>query len=640
MQEPSERTVLGNFATTFRHEGVTTTFSHEGGVYRVRTDGPDGQLHDYPVRYVFGLYPLQQYLLDVGDGRLQALSVAWDCRAGRWFHLYQGQGIKPGDPLHWTGRGQNWNHMCADCHSTDVHKNYRDGKYATRYAEISVGCEACHGPGSEHARAGLGPLPVDLSPPPDHKFELDPATGSPRPVDPAYAFKEAQVCARCHARRHQFRDGWTPGEPLLDAYVPASLEDDLYFVDGQQKDEVFTYGSFLQSKMYRSGVACTDCHDAHTMRVKATGDSLCLSCHSSQRFAAPSHSHHQKVTCVECHAPTRTYMDVDPRHDHSFRVPRPDLSRALGTPNACTGCHQDKDADWAAAALREWFPHPLTPHFGTTLAAARRGDPAATQALLKLADDPLQPLIWRATALETLAGSSLLQDPDPWLRRLSIAAADPAEPQLQKMLKDPVRGVRIEAARALAASDVRELEEYLETLQRNADLPESQLNLGLVEQARGQVPKAVAAYREALRLDPGFVPAYANLADLLRATGNEAQSEAALREGLRRARPEERASLYYALGLWQVRQRQSKAALASLREAYRLAPADARLGLGYALALESSGQQAEAVKVLRHVLAGHPFDRDALTCLADWLKRSGRLSEAAIYAQRLKRLGP
>jgi len=153
MQVADAKTMLGNFnGAQFNYAGVTSTFTKRDGKFFARTDGPDGKLHDYEVRYTFGVDPLQQYLIEFPDGRFQALSIAWDVEKKRWFHLYPKQHVDSADELHWTRPSQNWNYMCADCHSTALRKNYDAGanRFRTQWSEISVGCEACHGPGSAH----------------------------------------------------------------------------------------------------------------------------------------------------------------------------------------------------------------------------------------------------------------------------------------------------------------------------------------------------------------------------------------------------------------------------------------------------------------------------------------------------------
>lgn len=659
MQEPTEKSVLGDFKNaTFTSHGVSTEFFRRDGGWWVRTEGKE-----HKVRYVFGVEPLQQLLLELPGGRLQALSVAWDTRKKRWFHLYPDEKLAPDDELHWTARSQNWNHMCADCHSTRLVKGYQPDshQYDTRYFEINVTCEACHGPGGQHPE-GPG-LPARLTPPPGRFQQIDPKTGSPRPEDNSYARREADLCARCHSRRHQFRDEWTPGDPLLDAFVPSLLESELYEADGQQRDEVYSYASFLQSKMYRAGVACSDCHDPHSLELRAQGNALCLRCHQAERFDVPSHTHHPVGSpggrCVECHAPARVYMEIDPRRDHSFRVPRPDLSLKYGTPNACNQCHQDKTTRWAADWFGKWYGNKHRPHFVEDFHAARQGAPGADARLARLAGDQSQSEIVRATALSLLAGSpralqallAALQDPDPLLRLAATRqmAALPPDLRVQSLsgvLGDPVRAVRMEAAVGLAGSasqlsepQQKELErglaEYLEAQLRNSDLPESHLNRGLLLLAQGKPAEAEAAYREALRLDPAFTPAYVNLADLKREQGRDEESEPVLREALELCPDHNRAEVYHALGLLQIRRKQPSQALSSLAEAYRRRPEGEGFALVYALALEQAGQKARAVQVLRKRLQSHPYDPQVLALMTTWL---GSTKEGQDCAARLMEL--
>jgi len=172
MADANEQSVLGNFNNAkFTYAGLTSTFFKRDGKFFVNTDGRDGKLTDSEIKYTFGVYPLQQYLVVFPDGRLQAISIAWDSRPKKdggqsWFHLYPNERITYDDELHWTRPSQNWNFMCADCHSTEVRKNYDPAtdKFQTRWAEISVGCEACHGPASRHlewAKARFPPLQTD-----------------------------------------------------------------------------------------------------------------------------------------------------------------------------------------------------------------------------------------------------------------------------------------------------------------------------------------------------------------------------------------------------------------------------------------------------------------------------------------------
>ena len=326
MQTASTDTVLGNFdGASVSYNTSTSRFLEDGDGFVVSTDGPDGQLQDYRVRYAFGVAPLQQYLLDTGGGRYQALSIAWDSRAReaggqRWFHLYPDEQVDHADVLHWTQPSATWNYMCADCHSTALKKNYdADSRsYATSYAEVSVGCEACHGAASLHvasARAG-GPVQSLAS--------LDEQSA------------QVNACAPCHSRRGQLAEGFQPSADMLDHYLPALLDEGLYHPDGQILDEVYVWGSFTQSKMYGQGVMCIHCHDPHNAGLKLSGNTVCTQCHNAAgradfpslpkaNFDSPEHHFHAPDSaggqCVACHMANKTYMVVDPRRDHSFRIP-------------------------------------------------------------------------------------------------------------------------------------------------------------------------------------------------------------------------------------------------------------------------------------------------------------------------------
>lgn len=424
MQKASGATVLGDFnAATFEHSGVTTTFSRSGDKFMVRTDGPDGALHDYEAAYTFGVYPLQQYLIAMPGGRYQALGIAWDSRpkdqgGQRWFHLYPDQKLAAGDRLHWTGRDQTWNYMCADCHSTDLRKNYdlSANAYSTTWSDIDVSCEACHGPGSRHVawaetRASAPALNEDqrkglvawLKATDQGRWEMNPATGIARRTEPRSSSAELEVCAGCHARRATIAPETGAGTAFLDAHLPALLEPGLYHADGQIDGEVFEYGSFLQSRMYHAGVTCTDCHAPHSLTLRAEGNALCSQCHLPAKFDVAEHHHHEPgstgAQCVSCHMPAKTYMVVHERRDHSFRVPRPDLSATIGTPNTCNQCHADKTAAWAAQQVASWYPagRQNRPHYGTALHAGRTGAAGAERLLDDLIADPDQPAIARAS---------------------------------------------------------------------------------------------------------------------------------------------------------------------------------------------------------------------------------------------------
>lgn len=663
MQVASDQAVLGDFNQahfTYSGTGITSTFFKRDGKFFVNTDGADGRLTDFQIQYTFGVTPLQQYLIELPGGKLQALSIAWDSRtkeAGgqRWFHLYPSEKVNYKDVLHWTRRSQNWNFMCAECHSTDLHKNYDPAtqRYHTTWKDINVSCEACHGPGSSHlAWAKHAPgwekiqgkgLEVLFDERRRVYWSTDLISGKVSRSAARITDKEIETCARCHSRRSQLSEDFVHGRPLMDTHEPANLQRGLYHADGQIQDEVYEYASFKQSKMFHAGVTCSDCHNPHTLKLRAPGSAVCMQCHAAVKYTATAHHHHKTgsvgADCLACHMPTKTYMGVDVRHDHSFRVPRPDQSVSLGTPNACTACHTGKPASWAAAQVHGWLGRDARGFqtFAPALAAARNSAPNAEAGLLALLDDPLQPTVVRATAAEELGAwqspvsvqalERALGDPDPQVRggALSSLANLPLPQRWQlaaPMLHDDVRTLRIDAAGMLAGVPAERMTpaqrtdmerasaEYLAAQKQNADTPEGLANLGNFYAARGEFAQAEAAYQSAIKLDADWIPTYVNLADLQRQMQRDPEAEQTLRAGLKRQPGA--AALHYSLGLLQVRSKNLKAAQVSLKQAAKLEPANAQYSYVYVVALHSAGQTREAQAVLGQALKRMPGDPSLL----------------------------
>jgi tetratricopeptide (TPR) repeat protein len=689
MAHASDATVLGDFNDAhFTYGDVTSVFFRRDGKFFVRTDGPDGKLQDFEIKFTFGVYPLQQYLIELPGGRLQALSIAWDSRpkaegGQRWFHLYPNDKIDFHDPLHWTRLQQNWNFMCAECHSTDLQRNYNPATktYATTYSEINVSCETCHGPGSRHVawaerKPGWQSIDVQtkgllvlLDERRGVTWSIDPQTGSAVRSTPRKTTREIETCALCHARRGPIWATIKPGAPIGDSHRVSLIEDPLYYPDGQIRDEVYEYGSFLQSKMFAKGVTCSDCHDPHSLKLRAEGNAVCEQCHAPEKFATAAHHHHKEgsagAQCVACHMPTRTYMVVDPRRDHSLRIPRPDLSASLGTPNACNGCHADKPSQWAEEHIKSWYgtPKPGFQRFGEILQAGSLGAPGARARLLVLAEETAQPAIARASALSRLDRVTnrqaletlrkLLRDPDPLVRRAAVAAyvGAPlaARRDLMAMLDDPIRDVRLEAARLVADLPAQRLtpeeqghrergiEEYVASQRSNADRPEAHHNLGLLFMTLGRPADAEREFKAALALDPSFVPAAVTLADLYRALGRDGEAEPILRNMI--ARYPEAAAPHHALGLWLVRAGRRAEAVEELKRAAELAPDDPRMAYVYAVALAQS-DRAKAIGELQRSLARHPYHRATLSALAAFSRDAGATADALRYAETLATLEP
>jgi Tfp pilus assembly protein PilF len=697
MAHATDKSVLGDFSdATFDYFGVKSRFFQKDGKYLVETDGADGKLATFEVKYTFGLDPLQQYLIEFPDGRLQALSIAWDTRpkdkgGQRWFHLYPNEEIRHDDVLHWTRLNQNWNFMCSECHSTGVRKGYdaANNRFATTFAEISVGCEACHGQGSRHvgwARergAWWPPGKIDdptmglterFSERRDATWLPNPETGNVRRSSAPRALRaEVETCGLCHARRSEFSEGWIPGQSLSDTHMLSPIGRGLYHADGQalDREESYNYGSFKQSKMFAAGVTCSDCHDPHSAKLRLAGDNTCLQCHTSEKYADVKHHRHETVNpplgCASCHLPERTYMIVDRRHDHSFRIPRPDLSVKLGTPNACNDCHKDKPPEWSAAAIERWHG-PNRKGFQNYAAAfhsAWNDEADAAKLLAVVAADRNTPAIARASAMSELStrltpvtlgiAKTSLADPDPMVR---IGALDMVQdlpldqrwPVASPLLSDPIRGVRIRAVSIL--SDVpparlteadrrlfdRAAEEFIGAQKFNADRPEARTTLGAFYARRGRSGEAETEYMAALRLSPQFAGASVNLADLYRQTGREAEGEKVLRNAVN-AVPVD-GGLHHALGLSLVRQKRLDDALVELRRAAELDRNNARYVYIYGVALHSAGHGPEAITYLRDYLSGHPDNRDIVMAIVSFSRDAGDAATALQYAEQAAKITP
>jgi len=678
MMEANETSVKADFNnTTFNYNGIISSFYKKDGKFMVQTDGPDGKLHDYEISYTFGVYPLQQYMIKFPKGMIQVLDPTWDSRSKeeggqRWYHIHKDDNVTAGDPLHWTGPNMNWNYMCADCHSTDLKKNYdaKKKEYHTTWNSINVSCEACHGPASIHL-SWVKNKEQNLSnkgfP---HTFgkSVKPWRERSETLKSFLQKQELNVCAKCHSRRSQLDDGFVPGDAFHDHYLPVGLDNNLYFPDGKIDDEVYMYNSFLQSKMYEAGVKCSDCHDAHSLERKGVGDKVCFSCHQSATYTAPSHHKHKSASkgasCISCHMPARTYMGVDSRNDHSFRVPRPDVSvEHPEVPNACNLCHTDKDATWATDAMKKWYGKvPLgKQNFSHALSSLRKNAADSPKELYAVLMSNA-PTIAKAAVTEYLGNYpskqtymttlQMLRNSDPMVRRSALIALEgfPLKMRIKetfKMLDDKIKIVRIEAARQLSTLKMGDLDaarkkkietvllEYKKTLDFTAERPETQLSLARYYEVEGSYEKAKVAYIEALRLQPIFVPAYINFSHFYQQRGQEKEAKKVLDEGIKKL--PEMAVLYHTLGLWYVRAKEVDKANENLKRAFILDKSNARFAYIYAVSVGEKSPK-KAIRILEKAYTLHEGDTGIISALSYYHKAIGNAEKSSAYEKKAKAL--
>ena len=676
MEVADKSTVLGDFNdAVYKSHGITSRFYKKDGRFFVHTQGPNGEMSQFEVTYTFGWYPLQQYLVPFPGGRLQCLPLAWDVREKKWYHLYPKEPYDPKDWLYWTNAGQNWNGMCAECHSTNLKKNYdlKTNAYQTTWSDIDVGCEACHGPGSRHVQWAQMP---DMARPQVENYELVVRTSG---ID---SRKLVELCAPCHSRRAILGD-YTHAEPdFLDSMLPSLLSENLYFADGQILEEVYVYGSFTQSKMYHRNVRCNDCHDVHSIKLVKKGNDLCLQCHRANEYDIKAHHFHKNkgekgepirsaygkvlfdvgtgAECVQCHMPGRIYMGIDYRPDHSFRVPRPDLSMTIGVPDACNRCHFDKTAQWSDQTITKWYGPGRKQHYGSIIDAGRKGLPDVRKDLIRLAGDPLYPVIVRATAISLLTSypgkdtsqaiKLALMDDEALIRRTAVESiASTSQKEITELiapfLYDPVKAVRIDAARRLAEApswrplpDQEKvfkavLKEFIASMEYSADFAFGRYNLGNLYAALNRPEDAIRNYLAAIKIDDLFYPAKVNLAMFYNKTGENDKAEVLLREVVK-AHPELH-EISYSLGLLLAEMKKYDLAVVYLKKAAKGMPDRSRVHYNLGLLLQYLKKDAEAEAALLKALKIEPENLDYLYSLGDFYLKRGKLQKAKSIAMQM-----
>ncbi len=684
MAVASDTSVKGNFNNAeFTFNGKTSKFYKRAGKFYVYTEGPGGIIKEFQITYTFGIRPLQQYLIPFENGKYQCLPIAWNTIEKKWFHMaamvYRPEDLKPDNWLYWTNQAQNWNSMCAECHSTNLQKNYNPEKksYHTTWNDINVNCEACHGPGSLHIEWSRLP---ELARPQDNN------TGLLVKTSKITSRQYVESCAPCHARRSSTGPYDHTHSEFLSYAIPQLPTRPTYHIDGQFKDEDYEYGSFTQSKMYMKDVRCGDCHDPHSLKRKFDGNALCTQCHRADEYDTFNHHMHKSKgktgtsfvnnlnkrlgpgdgnLCRDCHMPGQFYMGVDRRYDHSMRIPRPDLSLQLGTPNACINCHDDKTDQWALQNVNKWYGERKKAHYGTILAEAAAGKAGADSGLLRIINSNLYPEIIRATAIGYLSSypsakaqdavRKALNDPDPLLRRKAAEnymAADSAGLLriLAPLLGDPIKTVRMEAAYRLSTYrkdafnetqyrlSCKAFEEYKSSLEYLADFPSGRYNLGNYYAKTKDLSKAEENYREAIVLDNLFYPAKINLAMLYYQEGKTEPAEKLFYD-LITNHPEVSEGYYY-LALLYGEQKRYPEAITLLETASTKPGTNPRIWYNLALLYQMTGQNDKCEATFLKGLQQDPCNYDLLYAIYSFYMNQNNRGKATPIIVKLKSCFP
>ena len=647
-------------------------FLDADGVAKILTAGFKGERRAYPVVRVIGNDPLRQFLIAGPGGRLQTCDVSYDPNRSEWFDAFGADQRAPGDWGHWTGQGMNWNAMCAACHNTRLRKNYEPqaNSYHTSIAEMSVGCEACHGPMKDHVE-------WQKNPPPGYSkddLENNKRLGLADPT--ARRFTKPQMletCAACHSRRSEVTGDLVPGEPYFDHFVLTVTDGtDTYYPDGQVRDENYVYASFLSSRMHHKGVTCGDCHEPHSNKRLIPGNLLCMRCHvSGSEPPAPvivpeTHSPCTPGTpghdCTSCHMPQTTYMQRHPRRDHGFTIPDPLLTREFGIPNACNRCHTDKSTEWAIAEADKFYGKKLdrpTRHRAILIARARRGEPDARDGLIRMLTSE-EIAIWRATACHLLMRWAMdpaatrallarLEDSSPLVREAAAstlmhqARANHAEvvAAMEKLLDDEIRSVRIAAAWALVGHldlTTRAGRELTHMLDINSDQPTGRMQLSQFAYLRGDTPAAIRQIRKAIEWDPNSPPFHHDLAVLLSATGDNAGAIKALRDAIKL--DPDHPEYEYKLALVLAETGDLTASIRSLEKSVTLDPSFGRAWYNLGLAYSSMNRPDKAIQALLKGEAAEPSDAAIPYARATIHARLGQRAEAIAAASRALQLRP
>lgn len=643
MQYANDSTVQGNFNNqSLEYNGMTHRFYKRDGRFFVETDGEQGKLEEFEIKYTFGYYPLQQYLVEFSRGRLQTLPLTWNSKDSVWYHMaeeiYVNEMIESDNWLHWTNQAQNWNGMCADCHSTNLVKGYdaENDSYQTTWSEINVSCEACHGPASKHLEWAAK---ADYARDEHNNYGLVVKTSG---IDNK---EYVDLCVRCHARRGSVSD-FNHSSDIYNHTIPNLPTGENYHIDGQILDEDYVYASFTQSKMFMRDVKCNDCHNVHSTKRLFEDNRLCTQCHRADDYDTYNHHFHKSAgepgeaviaddgvkfevgegtRCIHCHMPAQFYMGVDYRNDHSLRIPRPDLTETLGTPNACNQCHANESTQWAIDYVNKWHGIGRPAQYGTAFKEAQTGSEQGFEQLVHIYNDEVYPEIIRASALQFLGQNYQAKGKDILLEAIHNFNGHIRYNALQNlmvddqksldavldMLGDQTAAIRIESASKLIAVPADQIPaqykevlekakmDYLEALKYSADFPTGKFNLANFYYNEKQIDKAEEFYKRALEQDKELHAIKINLALLYNSKGEFGKTELLLKDYLKYM-PEDGSTLFtYALFLSE-RQRYDES-MEYLLKAANYSPGNPRVMYNIAMMYDFQNNLKDAETYLKKV---------------------------------------
>ncbi|GAF05124.1 multiheme c-type cytochrome [Saccharicrinis fermentans] len=650
MDHANDSTVLGDFNNkSIEYNGMTHRFYKRDGRFFVETDGESGQLEEFEIKYTFGYYPLQQYLVEFDKGRLQTLPLTWNSKDSVWYHMadeiYKDEMIESDNWLHWTNQAQNWNGMCADCHSTNLVKGYdvETDSYHTTWSEIDVSCEACHGPASEHLKWAAK---AEYARSDNDNYGLVVQTSG---IDNK---QYVDLCVRCHTRRGSISD-FEHSPDIYNHTIPNLPTGENYHIDGQILSEDYVYGSFTQSKMYMRDVKCNDCHNVHSTKRLFEDNRLCTQCHRADDYDTYNHHFHKGygedgeaviaddgvkfevgdgTRCINCHMPAQFYMGVDYRNDHSIRIPRPDLTKEIGTPNACNQCHADKSTDWAIKYVNKWHGEGRPSQYGTVFKEAQSGSQEGFDGLVHIYNDEVYPEIVRAIAIQMLgsnyqskAKNILIEALHSFNGHIRFNALQNLMVDDQKslnavfdLLNDQTKAIRIECASKLSGLPKDQIpakykksldkakKEYLEALKYSADFPTGKFNLANYYYNNQEIDKAEKFYKKALEQDNKLHTIKINLALLYNSKGEPKKAELLLKDYLKHMPEDGNTMFTYALFLSE--QKRYDESMTWLLKASKYSPNNPRIFYNIAMMYDFRNNMKDAETYLQKAVEINPAD--------------------------------